>query len=109
MPTINERKNTMQVQITPVPLEQFKPVDPVYTIKIGDTVLGKMNEKTDTQSYRWHTVLDSNFNINIYQGFGLTQDESLRDAINTNRSRRINELKELDELENIIWGDNETN
>jgi hypothetical protein len=99
----------MQIDIIPVPESKFVPVNKPFSIMLDNKELGTVNEKADATSYKYHAILNSKFNINVYQGFGLTIDEALRDAIVTGRDRRQKELIELDELENIIWGDHELN
>lgn len=79
------------------------------TISIGDICIGKVTYPTTAKSYKCHIILDSKVYANVYQGFGMTIDEALRDAIATNRKRRIDELTELNKLENAIWGDHELN
>jgi hypothetical protein len=98
----------MQVILTPVPVI---PVEPENSrlISIGGKCIGKVTQPPEAKSCKYHVILDSKHNYSIYQGFGMTVDEALRNAIQINQARRVDELTELDELENAIWGDHELN
>jgi hypothetical protein len=91
----------------------LKPVQPVpvseEVIMIGTARLGTVKTITDQSSFKFHVILESKNMWSIYQGFGQTVDEAMRDAIEKNRDRRFQEINELETLENIIWGDHEIN
>lgn len=74
---------------------------------INGQQIGSVKISDDVYSFRYHTIIKSKIEGNIYQGFGMTLNEALRDSIIKNRSIRNEELLELDRLENVIWGDSE--
>jgi hypothetical protein len=94
----------MKVEIVPLPAIQLVE----QAIVIGGKTVGIVKPALHAEAYyKHHIILNSEHGWNIYQGFGNTIDEAMRDAVNTAKSRRRTELTELDELENIIWGDHE--
>lgn len=94
----------MKVVLTPAPIKEV--ID--HTISIGDQRIGTV-KTLENSSFKYHVILTSKRELSIYQGLGLTIDEALRDAITRSREQRQFELVELDELENVIWGDHELN
>lgn len=96
----------MQIDLVPA---EVKPVTE-QKIMCGGVCLG--NVKTITNAIdapRYHVILDSQHGKNIYQGFGDTVDNAMRDAISNSKFCREQELGELNHLENVIWGDHEIN
>jgi hypothetical protein len=96
------------MQVTLVP----KPTPPIMeqTISIDGQELGIVKTITNSDNYKYHAIINSRCGGgNIYQGFGMTIDEAMKDAFKRNRELRKKELAELDHLENVIWGDHELN
>lgn len=95
----------MKVSLIPI-------VTPTYVeqqIMIGEKCIGTVKTILDNEYYKYHAILRSDHAWSVYQGFGNTVDEAMRNAIKVNITRRNVELKELDTIENTIWGDYEVN
>lgn len=103
MPTTSGELNTMKITITPAPA---KPIME-QRIYADEHLIGIIKTVDDSVSYKFHAILHSKVGGNIYQGFGLTEDEAMRDAIIRSVDTRRKELEELDILQNVIWGDHE--
>lgn len=85
----------------PVPVDE-------RDIWINGVVIGKIVGET-CSSFKYHAMLTSGVDRGIlYQGFGYTDDEAMRDAITRSRDKYQKQLAELDQLESLIWGDYET-
>lgn len=96
----------MKITLAPVPVQQTTE----QMIMAGTTRIGSVKTLlTNDGGTRYHAVLAAKSAWSVYQGFGDTVDEAMRDAVNTSRASRINEIAELDNLENVIWGDHEIN
>jgi len=86
-----------------------QPARPVIeqAIMVNGKRVGVIKTVSDSAAYTYHAVFNSQEIWSIYQGFGRTVDEAMHDAIVVGKARRQKELAELDELENVIWGDHE--
>jgi hypothetical protein len=105
MITINERKSTMN--ITFEPMSQPAKLVVEQAIMANGKQIGVIKTVSGSEAYTYHAVFNSQEIWSIYQGFGKTIDEAMRDAIVIGKARRQKELAELDKLENVIWGDHE--
>lgn len=94
----------MNVEIKPpIPI----PIDE-RDIWVNGVVVGKIRGSNGI-SFKYQAMLNSEVDRGaLYQGFGYTDDEAMRDAITRSRDRYKKQLAELDQLENLIWGDYET-
>jgi hypothetical protein len=80
--------------------------NPVRNIVIDGNIVGTIEEELDTtKSWKYHVVLRHKEASSIFQGFGKTHDEALRDAITRPRMQMAKDSHALDMLENTIWGD----
>lgn len=105
MPIKRERKNTMNVQIKPAPPKPMIEEE----ITVNGIRIGRI-KKSDNTYFIYHAIIDSEVDRGIaYQGFGDTYDEAMRNAIDKSKIKHAEHLKELDKLENVIWGDHELN
>lgn len=93
----------MKVEIVPLPATQVVE----SAIVVDGVQIGTVKPAEHSEVYKYHVILASKDIWSIYQGFGMTIDAAMRDAITTGRARRRMEITELDELENAIWGDHE--
>lgn len=95
----------MKIALKPAP-----PIEnPDQLVMAGNVQLGVVKPVVDSTNFKFHAVLNSKCTTTLYQGFGSTVDEALKDAITLSRARKLEELAELDHLENVIWGDHEIN
>lgn len=94
----------MNVEIKPsIPV----PVDE-RDILVNGELVGKIRD-SNSISFKYQAMLNSEVDRGaLYQGFGYTDDEAMRDAITRSRDKYKRQLAELDQLENLIWGDYET-
>lgn len=94
----------MNVEIKPsIPV----PIDE-RDILVNGELVGKIRG-SNCISFKYQAMLNSEVDRGaLYQGFGYTDDEAMRDAITRSRDKYKRQLAELDQLENLIWGDYET-
>lgn len=95
----------MNIHLEPLPAKE---ITEQLIMADGEKLGTVKTMPTDKGGTRYHIILESRHGRNIYQGFGYTIDAAMRDAVNTSLVLRINEIAELDQLENLIWGDYET-
>lgn len=94
------------VTLTPIPAPPVRE----QAIVIDGKPIGNAITITNSDHYKYHvTLIAKNICSLNYQGFGNTVDEAMRDAVEKNIKHRYMELAELDELENVIWGDHDLN
>lgn len=99
----------MQVILTPLPVPILPIPAQTQEISIDGKKIGIVKLITDSDNYNYHVVLNSKRGYSVYQGFGTTVDEALRNAVVIGKEHRVEEIQELDNLENVIWGDHELN
>jgi len=102
---ISERKNIMNITIEPIP-QRIQPIIE-HAVMANGKRIGIIKTILDSDAYNYHAVFNEQEIWNVYHGFGKTIDEAMRNAIIAGKDRRQKELIELNELENIIWGDYE--
>lgn len=96
----------MQITLAPIPITPPKE----YKLMADDKQIGTVKRiDEESKHYNYHVIVDAKYQISLCQGFGLTVDEALRDAFERAKKYPTQALAELNELENVIWGDHEIN